>query len=320
MLNNYRYFLALTEELNISRAADKLFISHQCLSKYLKNIEEEYHTKFFTRKPRLGLTYAGQLMLDSLRKVEIIESNLNNQLEELQNGQVGELRIGTTEGRLRLLMPDLLHEFKQLYPNVELRMVSARTQELTEMLEANKLDLAIIGTSDRPLSGLRYDIVLREHLYLVVSDNMLQQYFSETYPECKEAFAHGADLKLFQHIPFVLNYPKFPSRSMIDRHLLKVGTSLNCINESTAMDLHHLMSARDYAASFCLTMYLPGIWKMNTSSSVVSPLNIFPIADFHETHPIAITYSRDKIFPEYARVAMKIIQKLCEYYRNIDRV
>ena len=40
MFNNYEYFITLAEEENISRAAEKLFISHQCLSKYLKNLEE----------------------------------------------------------------------------------------------------------------------------------------------------------------------------------------------------------------------------------------------------------------------------------------
>ena len=60
MFNNYEYFIALAEEENISRAAEKLFISHQCLSKYLKNLEENYHVMFFDRQPKLKLTPAGE--------------------------------------------------------------------------------------------------------------------------------------------------------------------------------------------------------------------------------------------------------------------
>ena len=41
MFENYRYFLVLCEELNITRAAKKLYVTHQCLSRYLKNLEEE---------------------------------------------------------------------------------------------------------------------------------------------------------------------------------------------------------------------------------------------------------------------------------------
>ena len=59
MLNNYNYFITLAEELNISRAAEKLFISHQCLSKYLKNLESEYGIPLFERTPALKLTLAG---------------------------------------------------------------------------------------------------------------------------------------------------------------------------------------------------------------------------------------------------------------------
>ena len=51
MLNNYHYFIVLAEELNISRAASRLYISHQCLSKYLKNLEQEHHVTFLWRKP-----------------------------------------------------------------------------------------------------------------------------------------------------------------------------------------------------------------------------------------------------------------------------
>ena len=51
MYNNYQYFLVLAEEHSISRAAEKLFITHQSLSKYLTNLEQELGVLLFRRKP-----------------------------------------------------------------------------------------------------------------------------------------------------------------------------------------------------------------------------------------------------------------------------
>ena len=68
MLNNYHYFITLAEELNISRAAEKLFISHQCLSKYLRNLEREYQVTLFERIPVPKLTMAGEALLSMFRR------------------------------------------------------------------------------------------------------------------------------------------------------------------------------------------------------------------------------------------------------------
>ncbi len=311
MFNNYQYFITLAEELNMTRAASKLHISHQCLSKFLKRLESEYETILIDRKPVLSLTYAGELLLKTLRNIEILENNFNNQISELSHGHFGELRIGTTEGRMRLLMPDLLYEFNAKYPNVNLRIISNKTNILLDMLVNNKLDIALMSSSI-PIAEIHYDLVLKEQLYVVISDNLMDTYFKEMSSQYKEDFKTGADLKLFEQIPFVLSYQELPSRKMIDKHLIQIGSTVNCVSESSAMDLHHIMTSKDYAASLCLTMFLSNICKLNDTSTTTSKLNVFPIKDFEQTNPIAIAYRKDKFHPEFSSVAMKMIREICK--------
>ena len=71
MFNNYHYFIVLAEECNLTRAADRLFITHQNLSKYLANLEAEFGLALFTRKPSLSLTYAGRLLLETFKETEL---------------------------------------------------------------------------------------------------------------------------------------------------------------------------------------------------------------------------------------------------------
>ena len=316
MYNNYQYFLTLAEEGNISRAAERLFVTHQCLSKYISNLEAEYGVTLFERKPTLTLTYAGKLMLDTLRQAESLNINLKNQYANLRQDLLGEVHIGTTEGRFRILMPDIISDFKQAFPSVQLRISSAPSPELVKMLQQNHLDLIIVNGTEKLRHMLTTREVLRERLYFVISDGMLEEYFPDTYPQCKVTFQQGVDLRLFQRIPVALNLPQFNSHMILDRHLSQIGAELNCIHTSSHPDLHHAMSARDYAASFCLTMYLSNLRRLNRETG--NHLNVFPVLNLEETNPVVIAHMKNRIFPHYTAVLMRIIRRRCQEFKKYD--
>lgn len=316
MLQNYHYFLVLAEEGNISKAAARLFVSHQCLSKYLKGLEEHYGVALFNRKPKLSLTPAGQIYYESLRQLELLENNLESQLADCHDSNTGTLRIGTTEGRFRILIPDLLVNFQKEYPNVELITECANSNTLREMVLNNQLDLMI---SAFPFAGneqLSSTLLMNEHLYLIISDNLLKEYFPATFPECKKKFQKGVHLKDFKHVPFVLNQKGFSSRDIVDRYTETSGFSLNCIREIVQADIHYLLSARDYGASFCFSMFLPGISDANRLSETASRLNIFPIADLDSTNPVRALYLKDRIFPAYVYYLIDLMKQICDPFKN----
>jgi DNA-binding transcriptional LysR family regulator len=316
MLNNYKYFIVLAEELNISKAAKRLFVSHQNLSKYLKGLEEKHGVTFFERKPKFILTPAGKVMLDTLRQIELLEQNLENQLVDIKEAKSGTIHLGLTEGRYPILVPQLLKEFHLLHPKVNLVIHRATSLQMQEMVLNNSLDLCLSGITNLVTPDLKHEIVLDEHMYVVISDNLLKKYFPNSYPEYKETFAKGVDLRLFQKIPFVLNKKNFNSRILLDKHLSEVGISLNCINELTQPDIHHLLCAEDYAASFCLSMYLSGINQLNKFNTH-SHLNVFPIANFKFVNPLGLVYHKNKKFPSYTQDLKEIIKRSCSPYSTL---
>lgn len=318
MFNNYHYFIVLAEECNISRAADRLFITHQNLSKYLSNLEAEFGVALFQRKPTFSLTYAGRLMLQSLKETEQIEKNIRAQFVDLRGDVTGEIRIGTTEGRFRILMPDIMSAFRDAFPDVQLLISSAASPDLRKMVQNNQLDLMIAGIPPENKNKLDYVKVLDEKLYLIISDNMLQNIFGNKFPACKQELKMGADLKLFQDIPFAMNLPHFNSHILLQQHLDRHGITLSCVHTSSHPDLHHMMSARDFAASFCLTMYLPSLIKLN--KELDNKLNIFPIRDFNDTNPVAICYAKNRIFPRYTRALIQMLKQQCRHFSEYDRI
>lgn len=314
MLNNYQYFITLAKEKNISKAAKKLYISHQCLSKYLKTLEQTYDVTLFERTPHLTLTPAGEAYLETLNQVQFLESNLENQLKDIRQSKKGCIRLGTTEGRYRILIPDLLSRFKMMYPDVKLDVQYTVSSKLSDKILNNELDIVLLNKNDL-INHAQLDVqpLLNEQLYMVISDNMLAQYFPEDYPKCRDTFLDGVDIAQFQEVPFIMNQRGFNSRDVLEKYLQSRGIHLNCIMELTQLDLHFMMSARDYAASFCWSMYIPTIQQMNQSHTLCH-LNIFPINGLDTTNEMVLITSKRKILPAYGYDLIRLIKQNCHAF------
>ena len=317
VLNNYNYFIVLAEELNISRAAERLFVSHQCLSKYLKNLEQEYNITFFERTPRLSLTSAGQVYLEMLRRIQLMEKNLDSQLNDIRESRRGVIRFGTTEGRFRVLLPSLLSEYKRMYPEVLLEPHYANSDQLLERLAKNELDLALMNKRNNVSSQLESRTLLKEKMYLVISDHVLAQYFPEQYPACAESFRAGVDLAAFaaRGVPFILGHEGFNSRDILEKYLQTRNLKLNCVLEMTQQDMHFLLAAKDFAACFCWAMYVPTIRRANESRV---KLHVFPIRGMKETNEVTLVMPRGRIFPSYGRDLVKLIQTTCTSFATVE--
>lgn len=149
MIDNYDYFIALAESGSISKAAERLYITHQALSLYIKNLEKKYHVIFFERSPKLVLTEYGRIYLNAAREMQFIEQNLNNQISAVDEDERGVIRFATTEGRYRLLIPYLVSEFRRMYPHVELETHYGTTVGLRENILENNMDYALLNESVR---------------------------------------------------------------------------------------------------------------------------------------------------------------------------
>lgn len=159
--------------------------------------------------------------------------------------------------------------------------------------------------------------MLNETLYLVISDRLLRQYFPADYPACKEEMtARGVDLSHFRSVPFCVLYRGFNSRTIIEEHLRERNLSLNFIYEASQPDLLHIMTSHDYAASFCLSMYLENIRNLNQALPPDNQLHAFPIQDLHASNPIFLISQKGRHFPRYTSELIKLIRQQCFSYRN----
>lgn len=316
MFINYRYFIVLAEEGSISAAAKRLYITHQALCRYLANLEEELNVTLFERKPSLRMTDAGRMVYETLKQAGSLEQNLRGRLADYNNEVTGEIRLGTTEGRFRILLPDIIEEYKKAFPQVALYTHSAKSTWLSKMLASGELDAAILNYSPGLEKQFDVETILEENLYLVISDSMMKTYFGDKAEEYMEMFKNGADLRLMTEVPFALNLPTFNSSIMISEVLHRLGISLNCIHVSSHPDLHHALSARNLAASLCLTMYLPSVFRLNKEKK--EHLNIFPILGLNSTNKVVMAYAKNRIFTHYGNALLEIIRKRSRDFKKYE--
>ena len=135
-----------------------------------------------------------------------------------------------------------------------------------------------------------------ERVYLVVSEQMLQKYFPERYPECIEEFRKGADIREFSEMPFCWSLPNLHCMQILYHLFEREGVMLDCVHTSGHFDLHQQMAQENLVACFSLSMYLPHLHELNLYND--NKLLVFPIKDLTETNPVYILTNKDNAYVE----------------------
>ncbi|SHG70014.1 LysR family transcriptional regulator [Flagellimonas flava] len=167
-LRHFVYFLAVAEELHFRKAAEKLFISQPGLSTQIKQMEEILGTQLFVRdKKKVRLSPAGAYLKG---EVEFILNHLEQtkkQLKLIDQGHLGEIRIGFLGSAMQNVVPNLLLDLKQEFPliHTSLEELSNRAQ-IRDILH-DQLDLGFVRLSRVP-KGLKLKPVYEDTFSLVL--------------------------------------------------------------------------------------------------------------------------------------------------------
>lgn len=124
-LRELRYFLAVAEELNFTRAAERLHLAQQALSASIRNLEADLGVQLFTRSTRhVALTAAGEALVAGARHVLESAAEAVDEVSRVGSGQAGRLIIGfsTAAGSVPKVR-DIIRRFSQSSPDVDVRLV-----------------------------------------------------------------------------------------------------------------------------------------------------------------------------------------------------
>lgn len=173
-LHQLRYLAAVAQTgLNITAAAEKLHTSQPGVSKQIKLLEDELGFQIFVRDGRnlSRVTPAGQQVID--RAVTILREvqNIKRLSDEFKDEARGSLSIATTHTQARYVLPEVIKQFRDKYPEVRLHLHQGTSEQIAEMAALDRIDFAIATGSQSLFEGYTTLPCYRWHRHVVVPRN-----------------------------------------------------------------------------------------------------------------------------------------------------
>ncbi len=185
-LRHFRYFVAVAEEQNITRAAARLHVSQPPLSRQIRDIEDELGVPLLTRGPQsVSLTDAGHVFY---REAKAVLSRAEAAMEAARAAGTqctGELRIGFAPSPTAEILPAALRAFQKSTPRALTRLHDMTPEEMLGGLRDGSLDVALtVKPSPRSMRGLHFEMLREYRVGVVVpTDHHLAQCASITASE-----------------------------------------------------------------------------------------------------------------------------------------
>ena len=261
MQNELKYIETVYRKGSFSKAARELFVTQPALSIAISKIESEIGMPLFDRSTKpLRLTEAGRIYIEKIRQMERLESELRNQLLDLNSMLSGSVRIGATSYIISCVLPPVLNRFRELYPGVRLEIAEAGAYELKEMLRDQRLDITFLSESrkDDPFSvtpAFIDQLLLAVPAGFAVNARLKGCALTAGQVRRGEHLHEGfpaAPLEAFAGVPFVLLGAKYNLRARADAAFAQAG-----ITPCVVMETAQLLTAYALAQSGMGVAFVP---------------------------------------------------------------
>ena len=170
-LRHLRYFIAVAEAENVTRAAGRLHVSQPALSRQIRDLEGEIGFLLLQRSAKsVRLTPAGRVFLTEARAVIERVTAAVAAARVAADGQSGEIQVGYAPSLTVQILPQALRSFQNEFPGVRVALHDLSTGEMLAQLRAGKLDVALlVQPPEKSLRGLHWDELARYPLCAAVS-------------------------------------------------------------------------------------------------------------------------------------------------------
>jgi DNA-binding transcriptional LysR family regulator len=204
MLRQLEYLVALAREKHFGRAAAACNVSQPTLSAAIRQLEEELGAPIVERGHKFhGLTAQGRAAVDHAHRILAEASALKRNLEEMDRGLSGRLRIGAVPTALPIIA-HITAPFYQRFPDVSVTVLSLNSQQIQQGIDDFELDVGLTYLDNEPLTNVRAKpIYVEQYMFLTPSAGPYAHRRSITWNE-----AAGA--------PLCLLTPDMQNRRIID--------------------------------------------------------------------------------------------------------
>ena len=170
-LQQLRILKAIASEKNFTKAAEILFISQPALSKQIKTLENRLGIILLDRKNnKISLTEGGKIFLQYSERILALCEESCRAVNDLKNGDRGNLSIGASQTIGTYLMPRVLALFAQEYPYINVKVQVDSTRKIIKNIIDRHIDIAIVG-GEIPIelkTSLNIETFVEDELKLII--------------------------------------------------------------------------------------------------------------------------------------------------------
>ncbi|SNS50006.1 LysR family transcriptional regulator [Rhodococcoides kyotonense] len=168
-LRQLEYFVAVAEEANFTRAAERVRISQSGISAQIRALEREVGASLIDRSSRVAsLTVAGKAALEHARAALASAESVQRSVDEVNLLVRGRLDVGMVTACTVTPLFDALAAFHHAHPGVEVSLAEGNSDVLIQRVLAGTLDVALVGTASDPPAELESFVLIREGLAVCV--------------------------------------------------------------------------------------------------------------------------------------------------------
>jgi len=170
-LRHFRYFVAVAEAENVSRAALKLHVSQPGLSRQIRDLEDEIGFSLFERSAKaLKLTDAGKTFLTEAKSVLLHADDAVKKARAVSGGMNGEINVGYAPSLTVQILPAALRAFQEKFPGVRVALHDLSTEEMLAQLGEKFLQVALtVRPPAKLLRGLKFEELARYAMCVAVA-------------------------------------------------------------------------------------------------------------------------------------------------------
>ncbi|MGD6942558.1 LysR family transcriptional regulator [Cytobacillus gottheilii] len=202
-LKQLEYIIKIAEEKNITRAAEKLFITQSALNQQLLKLEKELGAQLFLRsRANWQLTRAGEIYIENAKSIMRIKKDTYNQINDLLEKQKGKITIGLTHERGYEMFASVYPIFYKKFPHIKIEPYELTVRQQQHEIMAGNLDLGFLTLQDHQKTKDEYIPICKEEIILAVPGSHplahLGAAVGDTLPEIDLQHFHADSFAIMQ--------------------------------------------------------------------------------------------------------------------------
>lgn len=246
-----QYLLTLAEYRNFTKASKALYISQPSLSSCVAKMEAVLGVTLFDRSTTpLTMTYAGEVYVKGAREVLDACNRLEKQLSDISAQKIGRIRIALSDDRAAYMLPMVLPKYQQIHPNVTVQIESSASDQITDLLLDNQIDIAILPDSDWNSQLFIQNDIYSEELVLVANQELIHE------EHLIEGVRGAVDISCLEDIPLITLRPQNSFRNFVDQLFLSNGLQPNVLIETSSLAAAYRLATTGLGAAIVPRMTL----------------------------------------------------------------